>query len=144
MQMRLHRYFKVLCGLLVYALTVQAGAHSYVLCLGDDGRVAIEVNVNNACGPAAQDSTCEVITDDPITFDEDHSLPCLDVTTSRDVALNRDGQGLDILPMLVSALVAPISVPPTVSSVFRPTQVSYEIAHVSQTLRAHRTVVFLN
>ena len=144
MRMRLPRYFKALCGLLVYALTVQAGAHGYVLCLGDDGRVAIEVNVNNACGSAAQDSTCEVITDKPIAFDEDHSLPCLDVTTSRDVALKPNGQSLDIPPVSGATLAAPISAPPAVSSLFRPPQVSHETAHVSQTLRAHRTVVLLN
>ena len=144
MRMHLPRYFVIFCVLLVYTLTAQTGAHGYVLCLGNDGRVAIEVNVNNECGPTVQDSTCEVITGEPIPFDEDHSLPCLDVTTSRDIALKRDGQGLDNPPIPVKSLAAPISLPPSVSSIYRPTQVLHELAHVSQTLRAHRTVVLLN
>lgn len=144
MRMRLPRYFMVLCGLLVYALAAQAGVHGYVLCLGEDGHVAMEVKSIGSCGPGAQDSTCEVITEAPITIDEGHCSPCLDVTTSHGVALKRDGQGLDIPSVQLVSLAAPMPFPPFASSLNSPTRITHVLTHVGQTLRAHRTVVLLN
>lgn len=144
MRMRVSRYLMVLCGFLVYTLTFQAGAHGYVLCLGEDGHVAMEIKAVGSCGPGTQDSTCEVITETPITIDQDHCPPCLDVTTSHGVALKRDGQGPDIPPMPVASFAAPIAVPPVASSLYSPTRATHALTHVDQTLRAHRTVVLLN
>jgi len=144
MRMRVSRYFLVLCGLLAYTLTFQAGAHGYVLCLGEDGHVAMEVKAVGACSPESKDTTCEVITDEPLNLDVDHCPPCLDVTTSHGIALKRGGQGLDIPPMPVASLAVPIPIPPVASSQYSLARSTYELSIVSQTLRAHRTVVLLN
>jgi hypothetical protein len=144
MLLRLQRYCFAFCGLLILLLTVQTGAHGYVLCFGQDGHVAMEVAVEGSCGPVTQCLPCEVPVADSESLDDEHQTACLDVPAEYDAALTRNDLHLEFLSSQSVSLTASKINHPAVSPPYKSWPFPRETMHSSQTLRAHRTVVLLN
>lgn len=153
MHKRVSRYIVALIGVLVFLLTGQPGVQGYVWCLGEDGHAALEYAENNTCGPeaVAQEQGCHV--DEGLAHDEpgheefgseDNCGPCLDIPATLEVASSKSQDHKDFH--------APVGFPVpehTLVAAVRAADLPIELLaqpppRVSQSLRAHRTVVLLN
>jgi len=122
-------------------LTVQTGVHGYVLCFGQDGHVAMEAALEGSCGPG---QPCGVPIEEGKSLEEEHQAACLDIPPEYEAVLKRHDLQLDLpSPQLLFLTVTKtndLAGPP----LYQPKPFPRETMRVSQTLRAHRTVVLLN
>lgn len=69
-----------LIWLLIYLTIIPMQLSNYVLCIGADGHVALEVSINGHCtNPHAFDSAHAEVTITGTTTAEDHHGPCIDL-----------------------------------------------------------------
>ncbi|MYA72556.1 hypothetical protein F4009_20945 [Candidatus Poribacteria bacterium] len=69
-----------LIWLLIYLIIIPMQLSNYVLCIGTDGHVALEVSVNGHCRDIhAFDSEHAEVTVAGTTTEEDHCGPCIDL-----------------------------------------------------------------
>lgn len=140
------RHIVALVSLLVFLLAGQAGAQGYFWCLGEDGHTALEYAAGNSCSPDARDqqrSGCHGDHIGPLSSQEDHCGPCLDLPATLEVA----SRGTDAPKKLKVQIGTPpvIQVAPlhTFASVFVSPPCHQPPPHISHSILLQRTVVFL-
>lgn len=140
------RHIVALVSLLVFLLAGQAGAQGYFWCLGEDGQTALEYAAGNSCSPdvrGQQTSGCHGDHIGPLSSQEEHCGPCLDLPATLEVA----SRGTDA----PKKLKVQIGFPPVIQVVPPHTFASVSVSppchqpspRISQTILLQRTVVFL-
>lgn len=141
------RYSVSLIALLIFLLTGQTGVQGYVWCLGEDGHTELEYAEYVTCGSAEAERMQDCHAGDGLTenhVDEDHCGPCLDIPTFLEAASRRNLDDLAFKTPLPVPRFVGITTPAVVQQAFVGNLRAQPPPRISETIRAHRTVVLLN